>query len=280
MNERYAALFGPLDAVGSVVDLVLPGPGGRIPVRAYSPPGASTDVPTVVYLHGGGWVLGDLDSHDGVGRALCARSGCLVVAVHYRLAPEHRFPAALEDAWAALAWLAEHARDLGGRPDALAVCGDSAGGALAAVLARRARDHGLALALQLLAFPIADCDQTRPSYAANAAQGPSAGALEWFWAHYVGPGGDRTHPDASPLRAPDLTRLCPAHVITAEYDTLRDEGEAYADALAAAGVHVTRTRYEGQIHCFFRLGAVIDRADECLAECAAVLRAALETASA
>ncbi|MEZ5099069.1 MAG: alpha/beta hydrolase fold domain-containing protein [Thermoleophilia bacterium] len=167
----------------------------------------------------------------------------------------------------------------GARPGALAVCGDSAGGALAAVVARRARDHGLALALQLLVFPVADADPTRPSYAENEAYGPSAASLDWFWSHYVGPGGDRTHPDAAPLRATDLAGLCPAHVITAGCDTLRDEGEAYGDALAAAGVAVTRTRYEGQIHGFFRLGAAIDRASACLDECGAVLRGAFAEAA-
>ena len=275
LNGSYAQLFGPVEAVGATSELVLPGPGGRLPVRAYRPEAAVEDLPAVVYFHGGGWVVGDLDSHDGVCRALCARSGCLVVAVDYRLAPEHPFPAGLEDAWAGTVWVAEHGVDLGARPGAVAVAGDSAGGALAAVVARRARDHGLELACQLLVFPVTDGDFDRPSHVQNDAVGPSIASLKWFWNCYVGPNGDRANPDASPLRAKDLAGVAPAHVITAEYDTLRDEGEAFADQLATAGVPVTRTRYDGLIHGFFRMRAVIDRADACLDECAEVLAAAL-----
>ena len=279
MNATYAQLFGPVDPVGATTDVVLPGPGGRLPVRAYRPESAVEDLPALVYLHGGGWVIGDLDSHDGVCRALCARSGCLVFAVDYRLAPEHPFPAGLEDAWAATAWVAEHGRDLGARPGAVAVAGDSAGGALAAVVARRARYHGLPLACQLLVFPVTDGDFGRPSYSENDAIGPSIASLQWFWDCYVGRDGDRTHPDASPLRDQDVAGVARAHVITAEYDTLRDESEAYADRLAAAGVEVTRTRYDGLIHGFFRMRAVIDRADECLDECAEVLAGAFASRS-
>ena len=279
LNAGYAELFGPVDPVGATTDVVLPGPGGRLPVRFYRPEGVVGDVPTVVYLHGGGWVIGDLESHDGVCRALCARSRCLVAAVDYCLAPEHPFPAGVEDAWAATVWVAEHGPSLGARPGAVAVAGDSAGGALAAVVARRARDRGLELACQLLVFPVTDGDFERPSYAENDAVGPSIASMRWFWECYTGPDGDRTHPDASPLRAEDVAGVAPAHVITAEYDTLRDEGEAYADRLAAAGVPVARTRYDGLIHGFFRMRAVIDRADDCLDECAQVLAGALAPGS-
>ncbi|MFQ5425466.1 MAG: alpha/beta hydrolase [Gaiellales bacterium] len=276
INSGYSDLFGPVDEVGSVVDVTLPGRGGPIPARVYSPPDAGSDLGASMYFHGGGWVIGSLDSHDGVCRALAARAGCIVVAVDYRLAPEHRFPAAVDDAWAATVWVAERGADLGIRSGALALTGDSAGGGLAAVVARRARDHGLALAHQLLIFPVTDCDLDRPSYLENDEIGPSIESLRWFWSHYMGPDGDPRHPDASPLRADDLRGLAPATVITAECDTLRDEGEAYAARLRDARVSVSATRYDGLIHGFFRMGAVIDSAGACLDECARALRTALD----
>ena len=271
MHPAYAGQFGEVDPVGSVLDLSLPGPGGLLPVRVYTPEGEGRDLPLFVYFHGGGWVIGDLDTHDGLCRALSARSGCIVAAVDYRLAPEHRFPAALEDAWAATVWLAERGESLGAAAGQISVGGDSAGANLAAGVALRAREFGLELRLQLLAFPVLDSDFTRASYRQNDAIGPSIEAMRWFWEHYLGPAGDATDPRAAPLRASDVSGVAPALILTAEYDTLRDEGDAYAERLAAAGVEVEHRRYSGQVHCFYRMGAVTDAAWACLDECSAAL---------
>ena len=277
MHPAYSDQFGPADPVGSVVDFTLPGPGGALPIRVYTPVGGGTGLPVFVYCHGGGWVIGNLETHDGLCRTLAARSGAIVAAVDYRLAPEHRCPAALEDAWAATAWMAERGASLGAAPGEIAVGGDSAGANLAAGVALRARAHGLALRLQLLAFPVVDCDLKRGSYTEHDAIGPSIDAMDWFWEHYMGAEGDRTDPAASPLRAADLSGLAPALVLTAEYDTLRDEGDAYAARLETSGVEVEHRCYPGQIHCFYRLGAVTDQAGECLDDCAAALRRAFAT---
>jgi acetyl esterase len=267
-----AELFGPTDPVGAVVDRVLPGP---LRVRIYEPLGNGDERPALVYFHGGGWVVGSLDTHDGVCRALCARTPCVVVSVDYRLAPEHRFPAAVEDAWAATAWVAEHARSLRADPARVAVGGDSAGGTLAAVVALRARDRGLRLALQLLVYPVTDRDLDRPSYLAHAeGYGLTREAMRWFWNHYLGPDGDPTHPEATPLRAADLRGVAPAHVITVELDPLRDEGEAYAERLREAGVAVSAVRADGLIHGCFRMPGTLPRANELLDSAAAALRAA------
>ena len=274
MEDGAAGLFGPFEPV-PFEDRDLPGPAGPIPVRVYRP--GSAPAPVLVYLHGGGWVLGSVVTAHGVCATLARSSGCAVVSVDYRLAPEHRFPAAVEDAWAATAWIAEHAEEIGGRPGALAVGGDSAGGNLSAVLALRARDAGLPLALQLLVYPVLDADLDTSSYREFAdGYWLTRYAMEWFWEQYL-PEGDRFQPEASPLRAPDHAGVAPACVITAEYDVLRDEGEAYARRLAGAGVPVTLSRYDGQIHGFFRLPGVIDRARDALDEAAAALRAAFGT---
>ncbi|HLB04329.1 MAG TPA: alpha/beta hydrolase, partial [Gaiellaceae bacterium] len=190
MEEGAGPLFGPVDAVGAVVDRAVPGPAGPVRVRVYEPPGDAGPHPLLVYFHGGGWIIGGLDTHDGVCRSLAARTPCVVVAVDYRLAPEHRFPAAVEDAWAATAWGAEHAASLGADPARVAVGGDSAGGNLAAVVALRARDRGLPLALQLLVYPVTDYRFDRPSYWEFASgYGMSREDMRWFWGHYLGPDG-------------------------------------------------------------------------------------------
>ncbi len=274
-NTEAAApgLFGTVEPIGAVVERTLPGP---IRVRVYEPPGDERDRGVLVYFHGGGFVTGSLDSHDGVCRALAAATPCVVVAVDYRLAPEHRFPAAVEDAWAATAWVAEHAASLGADPARVAVGGDSAGGTLAAVVALRARDRGLPLALQLLVYPVCDLACDTASYRELAdGYGLTAAAMAWYRDRYLGPAGDPADPEASPLRAPDLADVAPALVLTAEYDPLRDEGEAYAQRLRAAGVPVTLVRYDGLIHGFYRMPAAIGRAREALGASAAALRSAL-----
>ena len=228
-----------------------------------------------MYFHGGGWVIGSIDTHDGTCRALCARTPCVVVSVDYRLAPDDRFPAAVDDAWAATAWVYERANLLMIDQAKVAVGGDSAGGNLAAVVALRARDHGLPLVHQLLIYPVCDHDLETASYEESAAgYGLTRAAMGWFWDHYLGPDGERVHPEASPLRAGDLAGVAPAFVLTVEHDPLRDEGEAYARRLEQAGVPVALSRYPGVVHGFIRMPGTMARGHEALDECAGALRAA------
>jgi cation diffusion facilitator CzcD-associated flavoprotein CzcO/acetyl esterase/lipase len=209
----------------------------------------------IVYYHGGGWVLGTLDQFDALGRRLAARTGCAVVLVDYRLAPEHRYPAALDDAWTALEWTAAHLEEIAGGPVPLIVAGDSAGGCLAAVVAQRAREAGPQIALQVLVYPVTDCDLDRGSYLEPENQLIlGRDTMRWFWDLYAPDPAVRSRPDASPLRAADLAGLPPAIVLTAQYDPLRDEGEAYAERLAQAGVRVSRRHFDDQMHTFFMLG--------------------------
>lgn len=254
------------------------GPAGEVPVRVYRPP-AGGPLAVLVWFHGGGWVLGDLEGADPVCQQLASRVPAVVVSVDYRLAPEHPYPAAVEDAVAATGWAYEHAGELGGDPGRLAVGGDSAGGNLAAVVARRARDEaGPPIAFQLLVYPVTDCTASQPSYVENG-EGfmLEAASMRWFFDHYLPDPARRREPDASPLLAPDLTGLPPAHVVTAEHDPLRDEGEAYAGRLAEAGVPVRLHRYEGMIHGFFAMGKVLAPGGTAVEEAAAALRGALGT---
>ncbi len=245
---------------------------GGVPARLFRP-AAERDLPVVVYLHGGGWVLGDLDTHDGVCRLLADRSGCAVLALHYRRAPEHPYPAALEDLDAALAWLrgtgaAGHGLDA----SRLAIAGDSAGGHLAAVGARRARDAGTPFAFQVLCCPVID---PRMRYPDLDAYGLTGEEMRFFWDAFAPPGEvDRAHPDLAPLHA-DLAGLPPALVMTAELDVLRDEGEAYAAALATAGVPTVAVRYPGLNHNFQRKLALFDAAPLAVAQAAEAVRRAL-----
>jgi acetyl esterase len=273
VRQRSAQI--PRESVASVSDRRVPVEGGAIALRLFTPRGAPSS-PVLVYFHGGGWVTGDLDTHEGICRTLANAAGCLVASVDYRRAPEFAFPTAAEDAYAATRWVAAHAHDLGADAARLAVCGDSAGGNLAAAVALMARDRGgPRLRLQVLVYPVTDCDLDRPSYREHA-EGYllTRAAMRWYWDQYVPAPADRGQPYVSPLRAPTLAGLPPALVLTAEHDPLRDEGEAYARRLAEAGVPVTLTRYPGMVHTFFRLGHVLDAGRAAVAEVAGALEKA------
>jgi acetyl esterase len=259
------ALMPPPPAVGHVANREIPGPGGPIPVRLYTPFGIGP-FPLTVYFHGGGFVLGNLDSHDAACRHLCLNSGSIVMAVDYRLAPEHPFPAAPDDCYAATLWAGAHAAEIGADGKRIAVSGDSAGGNLAAVVALRVRDEGgPKLCGQLLNCPVTDYDTTLPSYRDNA-EGYflTLDTMRWFENHYLTKPEHRRHPHAAPLRATEFKGLPPAYVLTAHYDPLRDEGEAFADKLAAAGVPVVKKRYSNMIHAFpgLLLNVVPEAAEE------------------
>jgi acetyl esterase len=274
-NQDAAALNGPAAPVASVTDRVVPGPAGELGVRVYTPEG-SPPFPIVVWFHGGGWVVGTLDTYDPLCRALAAATPAVVVSVDYRLAPEHRWPAAVEDAYAATEWASRNAAGLGGAQHRLAVAGDSAGGNLAAVVALGARDRGgPAIAFQLLVYPVLDAAGGTASWREYAdGYHLTADGMRWYWDHYLG-GADGAAPDASPLRAAFVGGLPPALVIGAEYDILRDEGEAYAARLAEAGVDATASRHAGVVHGFVRWRAVTGAAEDALQEAAAALRSAL-----
>lgn len=282
MRALYAAMResdGEALPVAEVVDVSVPGPGGDVPVRIYRPEG-DAPAPVLVWYHGGGWVIGDVETSDPTARKLCRRAGVVVVSVDYRLAPEHPFPAAPDDAWAALRWVADHIGEHGGDPARLAVGGDSAGGNLAALVAIRARDEGgPALRHQLLVYPATDLTMGQPSIVENG-EGYflTKATMEWFTDHYLGADrqhGDPTSPAVSPLAVEDLSGLPPAQVLTAEFDPLRDEGAAYAERLAEAGVAVEHVPGPGLIHGFFAMGAVSPDADAVAVAAAERLRAAL-----
>ncbi len=282
LRARQEAGGGTPPEVARVEHRTLPGPGGPIPVRLCTPPGEGWPLPVLVYFHGGGWVRGDLDTHDRLCRFLSAGAECLVVSVGYRLAPEHRFPAAVDDALAATDWVAEHAGEIGGDATRLAVGGDSAGGNLAAVVALLARDRGRPpLAFQLLVYPVANHAFDTPSYTDNAEGYVLTRAdMEWYWSLYLPDeeaGGDVR---ASPLRAESLAGLPPALVITAEYDPLRDEGEAYAERLRDAGVSVVSRRYPGMVHGFFGMPGVYDQGQQAIELATSNLRSAFSSATA
>jgi acetyl esterase len=315
-DRETAEMSGPGEDVAEVRDVEAPGPGGPIPVRLFRPlaervdaraePGsaggaeggsaggalplvaylhgggaeggsAGGALPLVAYLHGGGWVVGTIDAFDPLCRALANASGALVASIGYRLAPEHPFPAAADDARAAVRWLAANAEELGADPARLGIAGDSAGGNLAAVTARRLRDEGAPpLRFQALIYPACDSALNSPSYSGGngAGFGLSAESMKRYWELYLD-GADGCHPDASPLRSGDLAGLPPAYVLTVRDDVLRDEGEAYARALEAAGVPVTLRRYDGAVHGFIRWLAKAELARRAVAETGAAVRAGL-----
>ena len=265
--------------IGAVKNLTADGPGGPIPLRVYRPADvpAGTPLPVLVYYHGGGWVIGDLDTHDVQCRQITAEAGVTVVAVDYRLAPEHKFPAAVDDAWAATRWVVAHAGELGIDSRRVAVAGDSAGGNLAAVVALMARDAGgPAIALQVLIYPVTDVAAESKSYR-DFADGYmlTRDGMRWFTNHYLKAAGEAQDWRVSPLRAPSLAGLPPALVITAGFDPLRDEGAAYAARLSDAGVQVDYVNYGGMIHGFMPMGRLIATGNRATSHVAASLRQAL-----
>lgn len=237
--------------VHRVEDMDVAGPQGPVPVRIYWP-SAEANLPILVWYHGGGWVIGTLDLADSTARRLSSLAQCIVISVDYRLAPEHPYPAAVDDSYAAVVWAYQNAKRFGGDSSRIAVGGDSAGGTLATVVAQMVRDRaGFPLAFQLLVYPVTDAAIDTPSYRENTTFGLTPDSMAWFWNHYLPEGTDRTLPTISPLRSKDLSGLPPAYVVTAECDPLRDEGNAYAAALRAAGVEVDTECFAGQIHTFF-----------------------------
>jgi acetyl esterase len=256
-------LYGPGPEVHHTEDHTVAGyDGGRFQVRVLVPDENPNAM--LVYLHGGGWVLDDIEGYDTLGRQLATKSGAAVVLVNYRKAPEYPFPTAVEDAWTALQWTADNVERIAGARVPLFVGGDSAGGNLAAVTAIRARDKGCPeLAGQVLLYPATDSDFTRPSYREPENQSfLTPEFMHWFWNHYVPEPALRIHPEASPLRAGSLSDLAPALVITAEHDILRDEGEAYAARLEESGVDVEHHRWPGQMHAFFSMVNVLPASAE------------------
>jgi acetyl esterase len=263
------------ESVQQVEDLEIPGPGGQLKLRVYRPDGEAP-LPVLVYFPGGGWVLGDLDTYDASCRALANSAGCLVLACDYRKAPESPYPAAADDALATYRWALENAGDFGGNPEKVAVGGESAGGNLAAVTARRAIQAGLPKPVhQLLIYPVTNYNFESPSYREHARAEPlNREMMRWFWGHYVSSAAEGVQPDASPLRAPGLQDLPSATVLTAEIDPLRSEGIEYATQLKAAGVKVHRQNFTRVTHEFFGLTRVLDTAREAVEVAASDLRAA------
>jgi acetyl esterase/lipase len=269
--KASSAVLPPGPEVGEIIDSVLPGASGPIEYRLYRPASRGPH-PIVTYFHGGGWVLGDLDSDDPLCRDLCVRSDTIIVSVNYRHAPEARFPAAADDGFAAVQWIAANAAELGGIPGQLAVTGWSAGGNIAAVVSQLSRDAGEPAILgQVLLTPVTDCEMDRGSYKENAeGYALTAASMKWFWDHYADPA-DRGDPKASPLRG-DLSNLPPALIVTAEFDPLRDEGAAYAEALAAAGVSVRHLSARGHVHTSATMVDVVLSGADMRAQMAQALR--------
>ena len=252
-RAELAALNGPAPSMARSEDHTIERSDGSFQVRVLVPVEPPAGV--VVYYHGGGWVVGSIDESETLGRKLAERTSCAVVLVDYRLAPEHPYPVAVDDSYAALEWTAEHMQEIAGREVPLFVAGDSAGGNLSAVMALRARDrNGPQIAMQVLIYPVTDANFDRPSYTDPENQLLlTRDSMIWFFDHYIPDASRRSEPEASPLHADDLSGLPPAVVLTAEHDPLRDEGEEYAQRLEEAGVEVELQRHKGQMHAFFAL---------------------------
>jgi acetyl esterase len=252
------ALAGTPEDIANVKDCIIPGVAGAMTLRIYTPTGHAP-FPIIVFVRGGGWIGGDLDTLDVPLRALANRSGCITISIDYPLAPEHPFPIPVESVYLATQWVINHATALGGDPQRVAIAGDSSGGNLAAAVTLMARDRkAFVLAAQLLICPVTDCNFETASYQAYG-QGYllTRTAMQWFWQLYLNDPAQASSPYASPLKA-DLTGLPPAFIVTAEYDPLRDEGEAYADRLSGAGVSVLTKRFDGMMHGFYQMGAIMD----------------------
>jgi len=278
-RDTRPASTPPAPEIGAVRELTAEGPTGPIRLRLYRPQGvaASAPLPVLIFFHGGGWVIGDMDTHDVLCRQLTAGAGISVVNVDYRLAPEEKFPAAVDDAWSVTRWVAGHAPELGIDAGRLAVGGDSAGGNLAAVVALLARDHGApAIRFQVLIYPVVDVGAEAPSYT-DFADGfmLTRASMRWFIAHYLRSKDDAVDWRASPLRAPSVAGVAPALVVTAGFDPLRDEGDAYARKLREAGVRVDSICYGGMIHGFAPMGRLIEAGNRAVAHIAATLREGL-----
>lgn len=276
-REMYRSMrpLNPDINVGHIEDRAISGPAAEIALRIYTPRGKG---PFGIYVnfHGGGWVIGDLDTADASCRDLCNQANCIVVSVDYRLAPEHAYPAAVEDSYAATCWIAENAQSLGGNGK-LAVGGESAGGNLAAVVTLKARDEGgPAIDFQLLAYPVVDADLSRQSYIDNGEDYLlTTQSMRWFWDHYCPDVASRTQPEASPIHAASHAGLPPALIVTAEFDPLRDEGEAYAHALSQAGVEARSIRFDGLVHDFFTTAQLFEVSRQAFTEVAEILREVL-----
>jgi acetyl esterase len=276
IETMFAAFRGNPKEVAKTEDRRIPGPAGDIPVRVYTPSGAGP-FGVLVYFHGGGWVIGNLETHDALCRYLTGGAGCVTVSIDYRLGPEHRFPAAPEDCYDATKWVADNARALNADPNRIAVGGDSAGGNLAAVVSQMGRDRGRPkVAFQLLIYPATDCANETPSQREFSQDGYilSRADMDWFYGHYLS-AKDKTNPYACPALAQNLAGLPSAYVLTAEFDPLRDEGEAYGEALRKAGVKVKAKRYNGVCHGFVSMAALLDLGKEAVADCCRELRAAI-----
>ncbi len=269
-------LGGPPEAVAAVEDRQIPGTWGAIPVRIYTPQG-NGPFPVFVFFHGGGWVIGDIATYDTVCRALTNAARCITVSVDYRLAPEYKFPVAIDDCYEATCWVAEHCATFNGNPERIAIGGDSAGGNLTAIISIMARDRGgPALAYQVLIYPATDFSRETASIRENA-EGYllTRQDMLWFQSLYFNNEDEQLDLRASPLLTPDLSGLPPALVITAEFDPLRDEGEMYATRLREAGVSVTASRYDGMIHLFLNMAGMLDQGKQALVQIGTELQKAL-----
>ena len=276
LMNALRAFSAPGPEVAKVENRNVPGPTGDIPVRVYTPAGKGP-FPVLCWFHGGGWVLGDLEGADPTCRELANQVGCVVVSADYRLAPESKFPTAAEDCYTVAKWVAANANALSVDARRLAVGGDSAGGNLSAVVSLMARDRsGPAVRFQLLVYPVTDATFATASYRDNAdGYLLTRDSMVWFWNHYLRNDADRANPYASPLRAANLSGLPTSLTITAEFDPLRDEGEAYAKRLQEAGVKGKLSRYDGTIHGFFSMTALLDLGKKAVAEAASALKSAL-----
>ena len=276
-RERRSFTQPDAPALAQIEDRSIAGPHGTVPLRIYRPRHSGAPLPALVYFHGGGWTIGDLDTHDVLCRQLCLGAGVVVVAVDYRLGPEHRFPAAIDDALAAVRWVQGEAQTLGIDASRIALGGDSAGGNIAASVSIVMRDaREAAPAFQLLIYPATDFRHDAPSHAANG-KGYllTTDSIHYYRGHYLAERAQWTDPRASPLLAEDHRGLPPALILTAGFDPLRDEGRQYADALSAAGNAVQYICFERQVHGFITMGRLIDEANTAVDLCAAALRRAL-----